>query len=49
MLTKRLADFLDAPVFFEGFEVMSAPAHRFALRDDDSRWRADNYLLAGVA
>src|SRR5215210_4700261 len=48
MLAKLLADFLKAAVFFEGFEVMSAPAHRFALCDDDSRRGANNYLLAGV-
>ena len=49
MSAKLLADFLNALVFFESFEVMRAPTNRFALRDDDSRWGADDDLLAGVA
>src|SRR5215210_3337831 len=49
MPAKLPADFLNALVFFESFEVMSAPANRCALRDDDSRWGADDDLLAGMA
>lgn len=49
MLTKRLADFLNAATRSEDFEVVGASANRFALCDDDAGWRADNYLLAGMA
>ena len=49
MLTKLPADCLHASIFFEDFEVMSTPTNRFALGDDDPRWGAHDYLLAGVA
>ncbi len=49
MPAKLLADCLKAAVFFESSEVMRAPANRFTLRDDDSRWGADDYLFSGVA
>ncbi len=49
LLAHLLADCLYPPVCFQSFEVMSAPAHRLALRDDDSRGGADDDLLAGMA
>lgn len=49
MTTKLSTNILDIGVFFENFEIMRASTNRFTLRDDDSRWRADENLFIGMA